>query len=194
MDNLNELQQLWKTGKTNVPDSAEMLRTVRKYRRWQIVKSLGSILLVLLLAAAMISVVIVYDSQLWTTTVGEACFFGAMGVLLWFFAGSAKDLSTNSSNTQFLDFLKREQQRLVFFYEKIQWIGFLLACAGMIFYVYEGISGKPYFYLVYSLIAVYIFAGWFIVRPRVMKRKIRKLNDKIVRLEMLSGQLKNDNF
>ena len=197
MDNFDEIKQIWQSANTNgLPKTEEIIHTIKRYRIRQILKTSAVILVTLFMMFTMVWVVIAYKSQLLTTRIGEGCFFTAMFILLSFTLRSLKRItgSKNYSNAAFLKFLKQEQIRLIRYQQKTQIIGFGIASAGLFFYTYETVHSQPFVMLaVYSGILVWCLIAWFVIRPRAMGRKTKKLEETIEKLERFSNQLNEAN-
>jgi hypothetical protein len=99
-------------------------------------------------------------------------------------------MARSNSNSEFIQFLKREQLRQINFYKRTQVAGFILASAGLLLYIFEAVyRNTTWMILAYMLAAAWIGLCWFVVRPFAMKRKMKSLQDTISRLESLSNQI-----
>jgi hypothetical protein len=197
MDNLNDIKNIWMTANVDgLPNAEEIIRTIKRYRLKHVVKNAIFILFILLLAAAMMWVVFMYKSRMWTTRIGEACFFIAMFMLLATKAGSLKRITVpqTNSNNNFIDFLKQEQQHQFHFFKRTQIVGFVFSAAGLILYIFESVHNDATTMTVaYSLLAIFLSAGWLILRPIAMRKKTARLNEMIEKLQELSTQLQTKN-
>ena len=196
MDNFNEIKKIWLSANaTALPKAANILQTIKKYRLKQILKTGGLVVLTLFLILTMCWVLFAYHSQLISTRIGEACIFFAMFILLSVNVRSLKRVSKSKtfSNSEFLTFLKQEQLRLIRYQKKTQVIGFLLASVGLLFYLYEGVHTR-FSVMIISYVGLIIWCCicWFIIHPKAMERKTKKLNETIVKLEQFLEQLQNE--
>ncbi len=196
MHDLSDIQNTWFTAKVNaLPKASEVVKTIKRYRAKQIMKSTFLILLSLVLAMVMIYVVFFYQSNMLITRIGEILMLTAIFILISANAVSLTRISRskNYSNNEFLNYLKQEQQRLLSFQKRTQATGFVLSSAGLLLYLFEGVYRQPGLMIVTYVFAIlFILVCWFIVRPAAIKRKTKKLKQAIGKLETLSDQLKND--
>ena len=196
MDNFTDIKDIWLSANINaLPGAGEMIKTIKRYRLKSIIKNISMVLLLLFMLAAMVWVVFVYKSHMITTRLGEACFFIAIFILLAIKADSLKRISAQKdySNNSFIDFLKQEQQHQVNFFKRTQLIGFSFSAVGLLLYIFEEVHTDVIRMITgYSLLAIFFLAGWFIVRPIAIRKKTKKLNAMIEKLEGFSKQLSND--
>lgn len=193
MDNFDELKQTWLSASIdNLPDPGAMTRVIAAYRRKRKARIIGFLALVVVLILTMIWVVFDYHSHLITTRIGEACISVALLIILSQKVTALKrvqDIDTHSNET-FLKYLKLEQVKLLEYQKKTQRLGFVVAGMGLLLYLYEGLSRTTESLIIgYGLTAVWLLFMWFIFRPLVMKRRMKKLNERIEQLEKLLGQL-----
>jgi len=126
MDNFNHVKEVWmQTDVSALPASENVIKTIKKIRIKSILKSASLIVATAALMSVMVYVVLFYKSTMITTRIGEACFLIAMFILLNTSARSLKRISArrNSSNNDFITYLKDEQQRQIYFFRKTQIIG-----------------------------------------------------------------------
>jgi hypothetical protein len=198
MDNFTDIKDIWLTANVNtLPAADEVVKTIKRYRLKHTLQNAGLILFIFLMLAAMIRVVFMYKSNMLTTRLGEACFFVAMFILLATKAGSLKRITgqKNNSNNNFINFLKQEQQHQINFFKQTQVIGFAFSATGLVLYIFERVHNDLTSMIVgYSLLLIFILAGWFILRPIALRRKTKNLNEMIAKMERLSTQLSNNNL
>lgn len=195
MDNFDELKRAWLSAPVDeLPPPAAMIRSLKQFQQKQLLKSIGIVLLAVVLFATMIWVLINYHSFLITTRIGEALMLAALIIFLSLRLKSLKRVASfKYTNEAFLQYLKQEQIKLIKYQKTTQAIGFSLASAGLLLYLYEGLHEKTSTLIIgYSLAIVWITVMWLIVRPLSMKRKEKALNDKIKALEKIVAQL-NEN-
>ena len=195
MNNLDELKQIWlTTGLEKLPKSGEIVNAIKRHHRKEALKKVALILFTLLLVAIMCWVVFDYKSRFLATRIGEACMFIAMFILLGANANSLLKMSVrvNYSNEDHINFLKQKQLKQYKRMKKTQLIGFLFASVGLLLYLFEGLYKHTTLLVTgYILVVAWIVSSWFILRPLVLKRKTRKLNETVSKLERLSAQLEN---
>jgi hypothetical protein len=137
-------------------------------------------------------VIIDYDSQMISTRVGEGLMISAIILMLSYTIRTIRRLTsaTDASNDDFLTFLKKEQRNLFQFQKKTQVIGFIAASIGLLLYLYEGVKmNSTVLVIAYTFSLTWIGLAWFVVRPRVMRRKISRLDKRIRELERIAQQI-----
>jgi hypothetical protein len=193
MENSSELKAIWLTAKTdNLPDSAEMMRVIRRYRVKKLAKLTALTVIALLLIAVMVRVVFVYKSTLLSTRIGEGLMMLAGLILvvtqvrtfLRFY--NAKDYS----NKEFIRFLEYTREQKTRYFKKTQVIAMSVCSAGLMFYIFEPVyPNLLYCAVAYSLLTAYILVMVFIIRPRTFRRYDKKLKNEILHFEALLNQI-----
>src|ERR1700757_1190433 len=175
MDNLNDLKQLWQTADTgSLPNSAQMMQMVKKFRSQKLGKKLRVIVIAILLTAVMLTVMFFYSSSLIITRMGEVLMIAACGVLIFTNMRSMRRFYNlnDCSNKEFIEFLEQTRLNQVYYYKKTQVVGLLLSSAGLLLYLYEFVRRDVWLFIItYTLSAAYISVLWFVVRPRIFKRE-----------------------
>ena len=193
MENLNDIEQIWRAGASpKLPNARELVKTIRQYRLRQLIKTSVLLVFTLLLAATMIWVVMSYKSKMMVTRIGEAGIFLGIIILLFSSSRSLKRISTsrNLSNKEFLEHLKEDQAKLIRFYNRTQKIGFIISSIGLLLYLYEGVYEQIWvLYVAYVVAISWILLCWFVVRPRAFNRKSKTINATIEKIESISNQL-----
>lgn len=194
MEDLTDIKRIWTDmPDRRVPDFRQISRAVKSYRMQTMINTAGLIMLMLVLALTMVWVIVDYNSQLLSTRIGEGLMISAIIIMLSHTVKAMRHLTsaTNLSNDDFLRFLKKEQVGLFQFQKRTQRIGFLIASVGLLLYLYEGVrTATATLLTAYSLVLIWIAVAWFIVRPRVVKRKMARLDERIRDLERISEQIK----
>jgi len=196
MDNLNELRQIWLTADTKgLPPASQMDALVRKYSDQKILKMALTIVAGIICLVAIIIVAFTYNSSMLSTRIGEMMIGGAGIILLvnnFSLLQSFYKLK-DCSNRDYLQHMEHIKQKQLFFFTRIQLTGFLLASVGTMLYMFEyvhtqGATGV----MEYGAFILYMALAWFVLRPRVMNRHTRKINEQIERLKELEKQLNKD--
>lgn len=192
MDNLNDLKKLWLTANTDsLPDSKEMVNTIKKYRNKKIINKAALITAAALLAGFMVLVAFMYHSTMLTTRIGEAFFIISCIILIVTNTNSLKRMYRlkNCTNKEFVQHLEQATQNRIFYYKKTQVAGLLFNSAGLLLYMYELVYGNLILCVVaYTVMIIYLLIIWLVVRPRVYKRQSKKFIEKIQRMKLLSNQ------
>ncbi len=196
MENLNDLKKIWLTAKTEgLPDSAQMMRLIKKFRNQHLRKLWMLIAAALVLVLLMLLVMFYYPSKLISTRIGELLIILA-GLLL---------ITTNlnslnrfyrlkvCSNKAFIQFLEQTRLRQIFYYRRTQVIGLLFCAVGLALYWYELLAPHPLIsFLAYALLAIYFLFIWFYLRPIMFKRGSKKLEEELERVKNIAEQLKSN--
>jgi hypothetical protein len=193
MDNFDDIKKVWLSANVSaLPKAADILHLIKKFRRRQILKTSGSVLLTLLLTAILIWVLFSYHSNMITTRIGEACMLCALMILLQVNIKSLKRITASKTyaNNDFLLFLKQEQVRCARYRRYTQLIGFIIANLGLSFYIFEEVHKNPLTALIcYAGVLVWCLFCWFIIRPIATRRQGKHLNETILQLELYTMQL-----
>jgi len=193
MDNLNDLKAIWLTAKTNtLPDSAEMVQHIKKYRRQKLSKLIGLIALAFLSVAIMGFILLEYRSAMITTRIAEILILVAALILA---ATNLNSLNrfyklTACSNKEFIRFLEHTRVRRLFYYKRTQ-VAVLSCClAAMSLSLYGAVYSHDRFFIIfYIAIIIYILVMGIFVRPKLFKKQSAKLNATIEKIEKISKQL-----
>lgn len=196
MDNLNELKQIWLTADTRgLPPASQMEALVKKYSDQKILKTVLTIVAGIICLCAIIVVAFTYNSSMLSTRIGEVM-IGAAGLVL--LSNSFSLLISfyklkDCSNRDYLQHMEHIKQKQLFFFKRTQLAGFLLASVGTMVYMFEYVSTQGITGLMeYGALILYIAIAWFVLRPKVMNRHTRKINEQIERLKELEKQLNKD--
>jgi hypothetical protein len=195
MDSFNDIKQAWLSARVNsLPDASSMVRSIKNYRLKRRFKLIAVFVFTLILIGTMIWVLVDYKSHLITTRIGEVLMFISLFTILSLTIKSLKRLTALNafSNEAFLQHLKLELVKLLDFQKRIQSTGFFIASFGLLLYIFEGVYRQSSrLFIVYSLVVAWLAVMWFIVRPFSIRKKTKKLNEKIVQLEKIIKQLNN---
>lgn len=193
MDNLTDIRTIWLQADTTIlPDTEEMVGTIKKLRGKMLLKQAGLILGAFVLAAIMLAVALINKSQMVTTRFGEVCVIIAALILVITNIGSLKRAykTKDCTNEAFIKYLKQVQLNRIYYYNKTQVVGLAFCSVGLLLYLFEFVSKNPLLALfAYTGMILYLLVFWFIVRPRTYNRQKKELDDKLTRIEILSKQL-----
>jgi hypothetical protein len=193
MDTLDNIKDLWLSANTSkLPSAVEAMAIMKAHRFKQLAKTAAGVMVAVALGVTMVYVVFFYESVLLSTRIGEGCMLAAIAVLLFLNMFSLRNIpmGSNISNQAYLSYARQLQRHQLLFYRKIQLPAFLLACAGLLLYLYEGVSQQPrLMILVYIITAAFILMNWFVLRPRAIRKRTDALQKTIDTLERLSTQL-----
>jgi hypothetical protein len=126
-----------------------------------------------------------------STRIGEALIIAAILALagMQVLSVARTPFKKDLSNEAFLDFLKTEQRKRLAYQQRTQFIFFTIASLGLSFYIFEMVQTSPaLFFGSYLALALYLLVTWLVLRPFSLKRKNKKLEETIARLESLSAR------
>lgn len=194
MDSLNDIRKTWLRADTgSLPNTEKMLQFARNYQTKQAMKARGLMVLLMVLLATLIWVLVDYDSRLWSTKIGISLMFIALLIILYSTLRVFRRVRAlpKYTNEAFLKYLKQEQIRLFIFQKRTQVIGFALASAGLLFYIFEiWYNNATQLTVAYFVTIAWIIGMWSFVRPYALRRKRKALAEAIEKLETVSAQLK----
>jgi len=196
MDNLNDLKTIWLSANTSIlPDTAEMMKAIKKYRSSKLVKKVALILMAIILTVVMIWVVFNYKSVMMSTRIGEALMLSA-GIMLIYTNG--KSLGRlyrvkDHTNKEFIEYLEQVQRNRIYYHRKTQVLGLSLVSAGLLLYVYEALYNHPIWcFIGYLLLILYLLVIWLIIRPKAYRKQQEKLQQEIKKMTLIAKQLKTE--
>jgi len=193
MDNLNDLKKIWLTADTRgLPNTAEMVRIVKKFRNKKLVKITAVVAAAFFLTVMMVFVMFIYKSTMLTTRLGEVCIVISGLILLCTNLNSLTRFYkfNDFDNTDFLKFLEKTKIRQKFYYKKTQVVSLGLVSIGLVLYLTEtAMINSHWTVIVYTFTVVYLLVIWLIVRPRMYKRQSKKMDETIRKYEQLTKQL-----
>jgi hypothetical protein len=192
MDDLTDIKKIWlNAGMQNLPAAGKLVAESRSIYTQRVLKNISLILLAIALTAGTVYVVLFYDSQMLSTRVGEGCFLLALLIVFATNLVDARRMSEfkNSSNNDFIQFLKAEVFRTTKRYRRTQSIGFVISSIGLLLYLYEIVHDEgELLYLAYLVTILFMLIGWFWIKPRALKRRIFQLQLTIQKLELIETQ------
>ena len=196
MDNLNDLKKIWLTADIKgLPNSSEMVRTVKKYRNKKLTKIATIVFTALILTVFMVLVMFFYESKMLTTRLGEICILISSFILLGTNLNSLNRFYkfNDFDNVDFLKFLEKTRLRQAFYHDKTQVVALAFCSVGLILYLIETAVEKPRWGIfIFAFIVIYLLVLWLIVRPRMYRKQSKKMNEMISRFEKLSNQIKQN--
>lgn len=192
MDNLDDLKALWLSANTDpLPQPAEMLRIVKKFRNQKIRRKIIIIVVSLVCATILIWGMFFDGFTMVSTYIGDALMVTSCVILAVTNIRSVKRFYElkDCTNSEFVQFIERTRQNQIYFYKKTQVIAMSVTSVGLLLYWYEMVHRNTTLtIIIYSATVIYLAVMWFVVRPRVFKKNARKLNEMLDRLEKISKQ------
>ena len=193
MENLNNLKKIWLTADTkSLPNSAEMVKIIKKFRNKKLLKIALLVLTAIFLTVMMVFVMFWYKSTMITTRIGEVFIIIAGLILL---ATNLNSLNrfykfNDFDNVDFLKFLEKTKQRQAFYYNKTQVVSLSILSIGLLLYLTEtALINLKWGIILYLFSIVYFAIVWLVIRPRMYTKQAKKMNETIAKFEMLMKQL-----
>ena len=183
MDLFDELKTTWQAApEPDLPDAAALHRQLAAYQRRRRLFHLSQVALLLGSAATLIWVMVSLQSRLWTTRAGEVLFLLCMaGAYRLRAAGERRHKAAAETLpvADYLAYLQQNAEEACNVAPRRQIYLIVLLAVGFSLYMYELLSGSTAALLIgYSLVALYMLAIWFVLRPYLKRRhkaRIQKL-------------------
>lgn len=192
MENLNDIEQIWKSAQTShLPTAQDMAQAAKKFRDKGLFRKKMLIAAGIFLAAYMVVLMLIYHSVLLTTRLGEALILCGALILAWTNIRSIGRFYhfDSYSNKEFVHFLEKTRQNQIRYYRKTQVTGLSVCSAGLIFFIYELVyHDRVLLISVYSVVLIYLLFVWLILRPRAFKKDQEKLRTTMERIEKIQKQ------
>lgn len=192
MKDLNKLKGIWLTANINsLPDSKEMIRVIKKFRREKLLKICSFILIALVLVIALMILILTGDEIFLSTRIGGILLILACILLIVTNLNSLFRFYKlkECSNKDFLIFLEQTRARQLFYYNRTQIVGLSLIFSGMLVYLYEFVHTSAILFIIsYLFVSLYLLFIIKFLRPKAFKRNSKKLQLQIERLQSINNQ------
>ena len=192
MKDLNKLKGIWLTANINsLPDSKEMIRVIKKFRREKLLKICSFILIALVLVIALMILILTGDEIFLSTRIGGILLILACILLIVTNLNSLFRFYKlkECSNKDFLIFLEQTRARQLFYYNRTQIVGLFLIFSGMLVYLYEFVHTSAILFIIsYLFVSLYLLFIIKFLRPKAFKRNSKKLQLQIERLQSINNQ------
>lgn len=190
MDHFDEIKDIWKSHKTErLPSIASINDAIKNFHSTNKRNIFFFVFLSVTCIVTMIWVIIDYQSNLWTTRVGESLFI-LIGLYLFF--SKLKLLRRNKqeellSTNDYLDNLKKKSQKGAL--SETRAILFILLSLAFFFYVYELLSvSNTRLIFGYCLLFLFLVFMWFVYRPLMVKRQQNKIQILLTKIDNIKNQ------
>ncbi|MCB0593673.1 MAG: hypothetical protein H6557_26090 [Lewinellaceae bacterium] len=190
MDNFDEIKNIWQTHRTErLPSISNINNAIKGYQATKKKNIIYIIFLAIICLFAMIWVVVDYQSNLWTTRIGEALFI-LMSIYLFY----SKLMSLKRSKQEellsaknYLDDLKEKTKKEAI--NESQPILFIILSFAFFFYVYEMLAAnKTQLIAGYCILFFFLVFMWFVYRPIKIKRQQTKIKDLLNKIDSIKNQ------
>ncbi len=194
MENKLNLKELWNTQPVPDADKSDLLKKVEKHKAAGLKKIF---LLNGLLFATIVFVVLIwiyFKPQLLTTKIGIVLSILPMIIALVFqnrMIPLYKKTDENQSNADYLENLVKIKNKESTIQTTIMNVYFILLSAGIGLYMYEYTALMPLVWGIfsYSIVVLWFGFNWFVLRPKVIKKKRHKIDSLIGQLEKIKSGL-----
>lgn len=194
MDNFEAIKQIWTAEKAeNLPSIEEMQTIISTAQKKIRVKILWSVAVVVICLIVLILAIAFANAELVTTVIGEVLMFSAICVLLTSRINSLRRnwQCEDLSNSEFINKLKMDIERLTNNWNGIQKIGFWLIGGGYSLFLYESVRhNQTALFVSYGLTAVLLFVAWKFLRPFANSRKLKNKKLLLEKIENLEKEIK----
>ena len=189
-----DLKKIW--GKQYIPttDVKEVFKKIEIYKSSKRKKAVMLNVLLFFTILFILFIWIYFKPLFISTKIGIVLTLFAM-MLVIFFNSKMKNtfskINENQSNVDYLNNLKSIKKQENYLQNKIMSVYFILLSLGIVLYIYEYLSMmKPIVQSVFYLaLILWIGFNWFVLRPRIIKKNQREINDLIEQLERIENQL-----
>lgn len=183
-------REIWSNKDADIPNVKEIKAKAERYRRKQMVKDKGVIIMMFLSACTVIGGWIFARFSFFTTKLGMILLL--IGVFSFIYltyqkVNILKKVEMATTNQEYLALMKKAEQQQIY----IQTIGlsfyYVILSSGFAFYFYEFALKMSWsgVLLVYGLTFVWAIVSWFIVRPWQIRKQRKKIAAVIESLEKL---------
>jgi hypothetical protein len=193
MENLIDFKSIWKSAATDsLPDSTEMIATIKKYRNRQVQKYIWLVVLAFLMCVMMVFILITFKNiQPITILGGLLIIFAGFLMVLTNLNSLQRFFKLNAcSNKEYLVFLQKTHLRQRFYYNYTQPAVFFLTVTGIFLYSFPKFKTNFYFTaLTLAFLSIYFIIMWFYVRPLMYKKGTKHLDKKLAEAKRIAQQL-----
>lgn len=195
MDHFDEIKNIWQSRPSGMqPSLSGFNEAVRSFQSAQRRNILLLILLSVICLAAMVWVMVDYQSALWTTRAGELIFL-VMG--LYLFYTKMNQLRKNNreewlSARDFLDNLMENSKNEA--KNRTRVLIFIVLAVAFFLYLYEMLAGSRLKMMAgYGSLTLFLLLVWFVYRPVMMRRQQKKIRNLLTKIDNLKNQADEKN-
>lgn len=189
-----DLKKIW--GKQYIPiiDVQEVLKKIESYKRSKIKKAVMLNVLLFFTILFILFIWIYFKPQFISTKIGIVLTVAAMLIVIFFnnkMKNTLSKVNENQSNEAYLKNLKTIKLHENRIQTKVMSLYFVLLSFGIMLYIYEYLSKMTLvIQSVFCLaLVLWISFNWFVLRPGIIKKNQREINDLITQLERIENQL-----
>ncbi len=195
MDRFDEIKNIWQSRPAGMqPSLSGFNEAVRSFQSAKKRNVIFLILLSVICLAAMVWVMVDYQSTLWTTRAGELIFL-VMG--LYLFYTKMNQLRKNNreewlSARDFLDNLMENSKKEAT--DRTRVLIFIVLAVAFFLYLYEMLAGSRLKMMAgYGSLTLFLLLVWFVYRPVMMRRQQKKIRNLLTKIDNLKNQADEKN-
>lgn len=188
-----DLKKIW--GKQYIPiiDVQEVLKKIETYKRSKIKKAVMLNVILFFTILFILFIWMYFKPQFISTKIGIVLTVVAMLIVIFFNSKMKNTLSKvneNQSNGAYLKNLKIIKLHENRIQTKVMSLYFVLLSFGIMLYIYEYLLKMTLVIqsVVCLALVLWISFNWFVLRPRIIKKNQREINDLIGQLERIENQ------
>lgn len=190
MGNDIDIRELWNKQMVPVVDQSDIFGKIESFRKKRIRRTIILNVVLLLTILFIIFIWVHFKPQLMSTKIGIILSVLPMGMVLVFNNGLTslyRKIDEKQSNMDYLNALLEVRSREYIMQTKLMNFYFILLSAGIGLYMYEYTLNRSLIFGVaaYSVVLLWIVFNWFFLRPRMIEKNKRKMEDLIRQIKRL---------
>ena len=190
MGNHIDIRELWNKQMVPVVDQSDIFGKIESFRKKRIRRTIILNVVLLLTILFIIFIWVHFKPQLMSTKIGIILSVLPMGMVLVFNNGLTslyRKIDEKQSNMDYLNALLEVRSREYIMQTKLMNLYFILLSAGIGLYMYEYTLKRSLIFGVaaYSVVLLWIGFNWFFLRPRMIEKNKRKMEDLIRQIKRL---------
>lgn len=194
MENNVDIKKLWNKQTVPVSDWPDMLKKIERFKRSRIRKTINLNAFLLVTIVIIVSIWIYFEPQLVSTKIGIILSVLPMGIVIAFNHNLIllyKRIDDRQANSEYLNDLLVIKNRDRFMQTKLFSLYFILLSMGIGLYMYEYTWQRSMIFgvVAYLIMILWVVFNWFFLRPRIIKKNQRKMDDLILQIMALKSQI-----
>ncbi len=183
-------REIWSNKDADIPNIKEVKAKAERYRKIQLLKDTGNIAFLVAITLLAAGIWVRTHFTFFTTKIGIALMLMGLTVytyLLYQKFNSLKKVNPAATNQAYLSSMKKTEQHQIYMQTKGLSFYYITLSSGFAIYFYEltlkiSLTGVI---LIYTATFLWMAVGWFIIRPRQIKKQKEKISAVIRSLEKL---------
>lgn len=190
MENDIDIRELWNRQEVPAADQSAILGKIKSFRKKRIRRTIILNVVLVLTILFIIFIWVYFKPQLMSTKIGIILSVLPMGMVLVFNNGLTslyRKIDEKQSNMDYLNALLKVRSREHIMQTQLMNLYFILLSAGIGLYMYEYTLKRSLLFGVaaYSVVLLWIGFNWFFLRPRMIEKNKRKMEDLIKQIKRL---------